>query len=45
MVRSYELGVLITDPARVKLPYDYPVVKWVFTFERSQANGLAIAYK
>ncbi|VDP12462.1 unnamed protein product [Heligmosomoides polygyrus] len=27
MVRSYELGVLITDPARVKLPYDYPVVK------------------
>lgn len=28
MVRSYELGVLITDPARVKLPYDYPVVKY-----------------
>ncbi|KIH44948.1 hypothetical protein ANCDUO_25017 [Ancylostoma duodenale] len=28
MVRSYELGVLITDPARVKLPYDYPIAKY-----------------
>ncbi|EYB88687.1 hypothetical protein Y032_0243g3501 [Ancylostoma ceylanicum] len=28
MVRSYELGVLISDPARVKLPYDYPVAKY-----------------
>ncbi|PIO68976.1 hypothetical protein TELCIR_09216 [Teladorsagia circumcincta] len=29
MVRSYELGVLITDPERVKLPYDYPVAKFL----------------
>ncbi|KAK6748185.1 hypothetical protein RB195_001046 [Necator americanus] len=28
MVRSYELGVLIMDPERIKLPYDYPVVKY-----------------
>ncbi|KAL6739606.1 hypothetical protein Aduo_013040 [Ancylostoma duodenale] len=28
MVRSYELGVLIIDPTRVKLPYDYPVAKY-----------------
>ncbi|VDM59917.1 unnamed protein product [Angiostrongylus costaricensis] len=27
MVRSYELGVLITDSSRVKLPYDYPAMK------------------
>uniref|UniRef100_A0A7I4YIU9 PLD phosphodiesterase domain-containing protein n=1 Tax=Haemonchus contortus TaxID=6289 RepID=A0A7I4YIU9_HAECO len=28
MVRSYELGVLIRDPERVTLPYDYPVAKY-----------------
>ncbi|KAK6034355.1 hypothetical protein COOONC_28139 [Cooperia oncophora] len=28
MIRSYELGVLILDPERVKLPYDYPVAKY-----------------
>ncbi|PIO55448.1 hypothetical protein TELCIR_23165, partial [Teladorsagia circumcincta] len=28
MVRSYELGVLIMDPERVKLPYDYPIAKY-----------------
>ncbi|WKY04967.1 hypothetical protein Q1695_005738 [Nippostrongylus brasiliensis] len=28
MVRSYELGVLILDPERVVLPFDYPIVKY-----------------
>ncbi|KAJ1367571.1 tyrosyl-DNA phosphodiesterase 1 [Parelaphostrongylus tenuis] len=28
MVRSYELGVLITDSSRLRLPYDYPVMKY-----------------
>ncbi|KHJ82545.1 hypothetical protein OESDEN_17761 [Oesophagostomum dentatum] len=28
MIRSYELGVLITDTARIRLPYDYPAVKY-----------------
>ncbi|CAJ0602763.1 unnamed protein product [Cylicocyclus nassatus] len=28
MVRSYELGVLITDPHRIKFPYDYPLTRY-----------------
>uniref|UniRef100_A0A1I7XRI7 Tyrosyl-DNA phosphodiesterase 1 n=1 Tax=Heterorhabditis bacteriophora TaxID=37862 RepID=A0A1I7XRI7_HETBA len=28
MIRSYELGVLITDPAKIKLPFDYPILKY-----------------
>ncbi|CAD6191284.1 unnamed protein product [Caenorhabditis auriculariae] len=32
-VRSYEMGVLITDPERMKLPYDYPLVKYSKTDE------------
>ncbi|KAE9421017.1 hypothetical protein Angca_002174, partial [Angiostrongylus cantonensis] len=33
MVRSYELGVLITDSSRLKLPYDYPAMKYSSTDE------------
>ncbi|KAK6034356.1 hypothetical protein COOONC_28140 [Cooperia oncophora] len=33
MIRSYELGVLILDPERVKLPYDYPVANTTDTSE------------
>ncbi|CAI5448701.1 unnamed protein product [Caenorhabditis angaria] len=27
-IRSYEIGVLITNPNRCQLPYDYPIVKY-----------------
>ncbi|KJH42428.1 Kae1-associated kinase Bud32 [Dictyocaulus viviparus] len=33
LVRSYELGVLITDSTRLKLPYDYPVARYSSTDE------------
>uniref|UniRef100_A0A8R1ELD0 Uncharacterized protein n=1 Tax=Caenorhabditis japonica TaxID=281687 RepID=A0A8R1ELD0_CAEJA len=27
-IRSYEMGVLITDPKRFNIPFDYPLVPY-----------------
>lgn len=32
-IRSYEIGILITDKERVKLPYDYPILRYSKTDE------------